>query len=83
MALVEIARFYNSIEAGVARSRLEADGIAAFLFDMEMSTVGATARMSEVCEPLKAVLVTTTASVPSYAAWVRLSAAPDIVSVSV
>lgn len=41
MALVEIARFYNSIEAGVARSRLEADGIAAFLFDMEMSTAGA------------------------------------------
>ena len=41
MALVEIARFYNSIEAGVARSRLEADGIDVFLFDMEMATAGA------------------------------------------
>lgn len=41
MALVEIARFYNSIEAGVAKSRLEADGIAGFLFDLEMSTAGA------------------------------------------
>ena len=39
--------------------------------------------MSDVCEPRNAVFVTTTASVPSYAAWVRLSAAPDIVSVSV
>ena len=45
--------------------------------------VGASARMSDVCEPLKLVFVTTTASVPSYAACVRFSAAPDIVSVRV
>jgi hypothetical protein len=40
MALVELARFYNSFEAGLARSRLEADGIDSFLFDMEMSWEG-------------------------------------------
>jgi hypothetical protein len=40
MALVEAARFYNSFEAGVARSRLEAEGIASFIFDMEMSWEG-------------------------------------------
>lgn len=37
MALVEIARFYNSFEAGVVQSRLEADGIGCVLFDTEMS----------------------------------------------
>ena len=40
MALVEAARFYNSFEAGLARSRLDADGIDSFLFDMEMSWEG-------------------------------------------
>ena len=50
---------------------------------MAAGIVGACARMSDVCEPRKLVFVTTTASVPSYAACVRLSAAPDIVSVSV
>jgi hypothetical protein len=37
MALVEIARFYNSFEAGVVQSRLDADGIACVLFDLDMS----------------------------------------------
>jgi len=37
MALVEIARFYNSFEAGVVQSRLDADGIDSVLFDTEMS----------------------------------------------
>lgn len=37
MALIEIARFYNSFEAGVVQSRLDADGIACVLFDTEMS----------------------------------------------
>ena len=40
MALVELARFYNSFEAGAARSRLEADDIDGFLFDMNMSWEG-------------------------------------------
>jgi hypothetical protein len=40
MSLVELARFYSSFEAGVARSRLAADGIDSFLFDMEMSWEG-------------------------------------------
>ena len=37
MALVEAERYYNSIEAGVARGRLQAEGIPSFLFDMEMN----------------------------------------------
>ena len=37
MALVEAERYYNSLEAGLARSRLEAEGIPAFLFDLEMN----------------------------------------------
>ena len=37
MALVELARFYNSFEAGVVRSRLEADGIDAILFDLNVA----------------------------------------------
>jgi len=37
MALVEADRFYNSIEAGVARGRLAAEGIPSFLFDLEMN----------------------------------------------
>ena len=40
MALVELAKFYNSFEAGLARSRLAEDGIDSFLFDMEMSWEG-------------------------------------------
>ena len=37
MALIELARFYNSFEAGIVQSRLEADGIPCVLFDVEMS----------------------------------------------
>jgi hypothetical protein len=40
MALVELAKYYNSFEAGAAQSRLEADGIQSFLFDMNMSWEG-------------------------------------------
>jgi len=40
MALVPVAAYYNSFEAGVARSRLEAEGILAILFDTEMSWEG-------------------------------------------
>ena len=40
MALVQLARFYNSFEAGLARSRLEAEGIDSVLFDTEMSWEG-------------------------------------------
>ena len=40
MALVEAARFYNSIEGGLARARLAAEGIDSFLFDTEMNWGG-------------------------------------------
>ena len=40
MALVEAARFYNSIEAAMARARLAADGIESVLFDTEMNWGG-------------------------------------------
>ena len=40
MPLVEAARFYNSLEAGLARSRLEAEGIDCVLFDTEMTWEG-------------------------------------------
>lgn len=40
MPLVEAAKFYNSMEAGLAQSRLEADGIGAVLFDTEMTWEG-------------------------------------------
>ena len=40
MPLVVAATFANSFEAGLARSRLDADGIDSFLFDMEMSWEG-------------------------------------------
>ena len=40
MALVELARFYNSFDAGVAKSRLDADGLHSVLFDTEMSWDG-------------------------------------------
>ena len=37
MALVELARFQNRIEAELARLNLEAEGIDAVLFDTEVS----------------------------------------------
>jgi hypothetical protein len=40
MSLVEAAKFYNIMDAGLARSRLEADGIGAVLFDSEMTWEG-------------------------------------------
>ena len=40
MALVELAKFYNSFEAGLARSCLDSEGIDSFIFDMEMSWEG-------------------------------------------
>jgi hypothetical protein len=40
MALVELARFYNGLEANVARSRLESEGVESFLFDTEMNWGG-------------------------------------------
>ena len=40
MALVELARFYNSFEAGAARSLLESEGVDSFIFDLEMSWEG-------------------------------------------
>ena len=41
MALVEAARFYNIIEAGLAKARLEAEDIMSILFDTEMNWGGA------------------------------------------
>ena len=38
--LVEAARFGNSFEAGLARSKLESEGIGSVLFDTEMSWEG-------------------------------------------
>jgi hypothetical protein len=38
--LVEVGRYYNSLEAGLARSALEAEGIGAVLFDTEMTWEG-------------------------------------------
>jgi hypothetical protein len=40
MALVELARFYNSFEAGLAKSRLAAEGVESVLFDTEMAWEG-------------------------------------------
>lgn len=40
MALVEAASYFNSFEAGLARSRLEAENIPGILFDSEMSLLG-------------------------------------------
>ena len=40
VALVELARFYNSFEGGVVRSALDAEGIDSFLFDTEMNWGG-------------------------------------------
>jgi hypothetical protein len=41
MALVAAAVFYNSFEAGIAKSRLDADGIPCVLFDFNSSMEGA------------------------------------------
>ncbi|HEX8365407.1 MAG TPA: DUF2007 domain-containing protein [Allosphingosinicella sp.] len=41
MALVAVATYYNSFEAGIASSRLEADGIPSILFDFNSSMEGA------------------------------------------
>jgi hypothetical protein len=40
MALVEAAKFYDSLSAGAAQSRLDADGIDSFLFDIGMTHQG-------------------------------------------
>jgi hypothetical protein len=40
MALVEAARFYNSVEGGLARARLASEGIESVLFDTEMNWGG-------------------------------------------
>lgn len=40
MALVELERYANSFEAGMARARVEAEDIRCFLFDLEMSPWG-------------------------------------------
>ena len=40
MALVELAAFYDNGMAAIARSRLEAEGIPAVLFDAGISSLG-------------------------------------------
>jgi hypothetical protein len=40
MALVELAKYYNSFEAGVVQGRLEADGIECHMFDFNMTLEG-------------------------------------------
>ena len=35
MALVELAKFYNGMEAGIVRGRLAAEGIDSYLFDFD------------------------------------------------
>ena len=40
MALVELARFNNRIEADLARLYLDSEGIDAILFDAEMNSYG-------------------------------------------
>ncbi len=40
MPLVEVARFYNSFDAGLARAELAAEGIESVLFDTEMAWEG-------------------------------------------
>ena len=40
MALVELARFDNRIEADLARLRLESEGVDAILFDAEANSIG-------------------------------------------
>jgi hypothetical protein len=40
MALVELAKYYNSFEAGVVQGRIEAEGIACHMFDFNMTIEG-------------------------------------------
>lgn len=40
MALVDAARFYDSLAAGAAQSRLSDEGIDSFIFDMGMTLQG-------------------------------------------
>ena len=40
MALVELARFYNSFEGDVVRTALNAEGIDSVLFDTQMNWGG-------------------------------------------
>jgi hypothetical protein len=40
MALVELARYYNSFEAGVVQGRIEAEGIDCYMFDFNMTLEG-------------------------------------------
>jgi hypothetical protein len=40
MALAELAKFYNSFEAGAAQSRLTSEGVESVLFDVNMSWEG-------------------------------------------
>jgi hypothetical protein len=37
MALVELSKYYDSLAAGAAQSRLSDEGIDSFIFDMGMS----------------------------------------------
>jgi len=37
MALVELGKFYNNVEAAIVQSRLEADGVDSVLFDTGMT----------------------------------------------
>jgi hypothetical protein len=40
MALVEAAKFYDSLAAGAAQSRLTEEGIDSYIFDMGMTLQG-------------------------------------------
>ena len=40
MALVELARYYDSLAAGAAQSRLSDEGIDSHIFDMGMTLQG-------------------------------------------
>jgi Putative prokaryotic signal transducing protein len=40
MALVELGRYFNSFEAGLAKARLDAADIPSFIFDMNMNWEG-------------------------------------------
>jgi hypothetical protein len=40
MALVVAGKYLNSFEAGIAKSRLEDEGIMSFLMDADMSWLG-------------------------------------------
>jgi hypothetical protein len=40
MALVELGRYFNSFEAGLAKGRLDAEDITSFVFDMNMNWEG-------------------------------------------